>query len=507
MKAATRREVAVPVSLPAPVGGWNARDNIAAMPPTDAVILTNFIPTPTACVQRMGFTKWATGFSTEVNTVMALDTVTTTKLLAACGANIYDISVAGAIGAAVQAGLTSDKWQHVTFTNSSGNYLYMVNGLDAPRYWDGTTWTNAALTGPANINFLINVNSHMNRMWFVEKNTMTAWYGATSAIAGALTAFYLTGVSRLGGYLMAIATWTIDAGEGMDDMIVFITSNGEAIIYKGTNPAVAADWSLVGVFEIGTPIGRRCYEKYKGDLLVICQEGVTPLAQGLQSSRLDPRVNLTDKIQYATATAINAYGGSFGWQITTLPSQNLVILNVPVGLGSQQQFVMNTINGAWCNFTGWPANCWELSGNYAFFGANGYVGKAFDGLVDYTSNINGEGLQSFNYFGQTGRLKRFTMMRPILRTSGNPAAICTINVDYDTTTGGTPLTFVGNSAASWDSALWDVGLWGSDVAVSALWQGVNAIGYCGAPHLKTAAQNIAVQWVATDIVMERGDVL
>jgi hypothetical protein len=32
-------------SVPAPVGGLNSRDSIDAMPPTDALIMSNFFPT------------------------------------------------------------------------------------------------------------------------------------------------------------------------------------------------------------------------------------------------------------------------------------------------------------------------------------------------------------------------------------------------------------------------------------------------------------------------------
>ena len=32
------------IAIPAPVGGWNARDSLDAMPPTDAIKLVNWIP-------------------------------------------------------------------------------------------------------------------------------------------------------------------------------------------------------------------------------------------------------------------------------------------------------------------------------------------------------------------------------------------------------------------------------------------------------------------------------
>ena len=40
-------------SVPAPVGGLNSRDSIDAMPPTDALIMSNFFPTVEKVTLRM----------------------------------------------------------------------------------------------------------------------------------------------------------------------------------------------------------------------------------------------------------------------------------------------------------------------------------------------------------------------------------------------------------------------------------------------------------------------
>jgi hypothetical protein len=39
------------------------------------------------------------------------------------------------------------------------------------------------------------------------------------------------------------------------------------------------------------------------------------------------------------------------------------------------------------------------------------------------------------------------------------------------------------------------------------WQGVNGVGYYGAPIVKTASQGVDTRWVSTDIVIEKGAVL
>ena len=119
-------------------------------------------------------------------------------------------------------------------------------------------------------------------------------------------------------------------------------------------------------------------------------------------------------------------------QIMYVPTINQLWLNVPVEQGqNQQQFVMNTITGSWCNYTGWNASCMEMFNDEPYFGGNGYVAHAYNGTSDAGTNITAFGLQAFNNFNGAGRLKRFTMSRPILRTDGSPAIYAGINVDFN----------------------------------------------------------------------------
>jgi hypothetical protein len=50
---------------------------------------------------------------------------------------------------------------------------------------------------------------------------------------------------------MAIASWTRDGGSGMDDVLAIITSNGEVLIYSGTDPEGSRRrGAKVGLFSI-----------------------------------------------------------------------------------------------------------------------------------------------------------------------------------------------------------------------------------------------------------------
>ena len=157
------------------------------------------------------------------------------------------------------------------------------------------TYTVTGITG-VNSNTLININMCQNRLFFVQKNSMTFWYLPVESIGGAALDFPLGSIARSGGFLQAMGTWTLDAGYGVDDLSAFVTSMGEVIVYKGTNPSDSNAWSEVGVWQMGQTFSRRCFFKFGGDLLLLTQDGLVPMSAALQSSRLDPRINLTDKI-------------------------------------------------------------------------------------------------------------------------------------------------------------------------------------------------------------------
>ena len=374
--------------------------------------------------------------------------------------------------------------------------------------YQGTYAVNFAITG-VNSNRFINVNLFKNRLYFTEENTMKVWYLPVNSIAGQAQPLEFGAIARNGGFIQGMATWTIDAGQGADDYAVFVTNMGEVIVYNGTDPSTVATWALKGVWQLGYVFSRRCFYKFAGDILLLTQDGLVPLASALQSSRLDPRVNLTDKIYYAISQACTLYGGNFGWQMAYYASENMLIINVPINSGTQQ-FVMNTISKAWASFSGFNAQCWELSNDQMYFGGTGYVGHFWDAYSDDGSNINADIQQAYSYFDARGQLKRFTMIRPIFQTdNGIPGVLAGINVDFATQNDLGTVSFNAQNAqiGSWDNAIWDESQWGGTLSITKSWQGVTGLGYSGGVVMKIASQGIDVHWASTDYVMERGGVL
>jgi hypothetical protein len=482
------------------------------MAPTDAVYLENMFPSVSNVNLRGGYAKHVTGLPSTVDSLMTYNAGSNVKLFAVSDAKIFDVTSAGSATSAVVVSLSNSAWEYANVTTGGGSYMYTANGVDKPLLYNGTTWTpidgvsTPAITGVTTTK-LIQPTLFKNRMWFIEKDTLKAWYLPVSSVGGAANVLDLSSVMHLGGKLQAMATWTIDAGYGVDDNLVFVSDKGEVAVYRGTDPTSASTWALIGVWVIGAPISQRCLTKYGGDLLILTLDGLIPFASALQSSRLDPNIALSDKIQGAFANAARTYKDTFGWALLYNPLNNALIVNVPVASG-QQQFVMNNITKAWCNFTGWNASSWALVGNEPFFGGNTYVAKAWtqgdNGYMDDGEPIRAKALQAFNYFETRGVIKYFTRARPSIFSNGQPNVVIGINTDFQTADQTGALSFSPSVAGLWDVGSWDVALWGSDVVISNNQAGVTGVGYSGAIAFNSVSKNLQVQWASTDVVYQLG---
>ena len=502
-------------SLPPPVGGWNARDALANMAPTDAVTLDNLFPGVSSVMLRGGYDKHATGMTGQVESLLTYSAGTTDKLFAVVGGNIFDVTSAGPVGAAVVTGLSNSRWEYTNVTTAGGSYLYAANGADKPLLYNGSSWTpidgssTPAITG-VTVTKLIQPTLFKSRVWFIEKDTLKAWYLPTASVGGAAQALDLSSVAHLGGNLVAMAAWTIDAGYGVDDNLVFVTDQGEVLVYRGTDPSSASTWALIGIWVIGAPISRRCLLKYGGDLLVLTLDGLIPMASALQSSRLDPNVALSDKIQGAFAVAARTYKNNFGWGMLYHPLNNALMVNVPVSTGAQVQFVMNNITKAWCRFTGWYANCFALLNDEPYYGSDGYVAKAWTtgtgsaGYNDDSQAINTRALQAFNYFDTRGVIKYFTRGRVTTYSNGQPTIGVGIAVDFQTDDFLGALSFVATNYGLWDVGRWDQAIWGSNSIANNTVVGLSGIGYCGGIIFNSSSKNVSLEWASTDIVYQLG---
>ena len=514
-------------NIPAPVGGWNARDPIADMPAQDAVFLDNFFPRASDVMLRPGSALLATipadtepGSPHNIRSLLSFKAANgAAKLFAGANDGIYDVTAGGTIGA-VSSVATNSEWQSVNITTAGGSFLWCCNGVDKSRYFDGAAWTvldtlsTPALTGVTSAN-ITNVSLFKSRLFFTVKDSLSFWYLPVNSVAGAALEFPLGALFRRGGYLVATDAWTLDGGNGPEDYFAAVTSEGEVAVYTGTDPSSASAWSLKGIYYVGKPLSRRCLVKVGGDLCLLTVQGLYPLSKALLSAQVDRRSAISDKISRAWVDYTGQFGSLFGWQPILFPEATMLLVNVPVLVRHDlnavysYQFVMNTQTGAWCRFAGLAAEVWAVHDGKLYFAIHNKVYQGWTGQDDHGLPIEGRAKSAFTYPAGRGNLTHVKLLRPIVTASAAIKLQMGVDVDYDESSlaGGSAISYA-QSVAKWDVAKWDEVYWSSGTMTVAKWRTVShKPGRAVSLRLRLISKGVTMTWIATDLILQRGGLL
>lgn len=516
-------------TIPAPIGGLNARDALANMPETDAVILDNFFPQTTWVETRNGASNIAT-FAGVAETVSAYNGFTFQQMYAAVrnGAtrSIFRVdglsggpvgaAVVGGAGGTVQA-INSSRYDWAQYSSGAVNALYLVNGVDPLLMYDGTTWRAItavsapyAITGAAATSTFTSVAVYHQRLWFTIAGSLSVAYLPINALAGAAIVLDLGALFKLGGALVGIITVSIDNSQGTNDYIAFVSNQGEIIVYLGFDPASTTTWALSAHFRTGVPVaaGRRMWQKIGSDAALVCSDGLVTLSEELLTDRTQQVNAISDKIRKGINDAIAEFGGEFGWQVMIYPLGNKLIVNVPTSEDvSSYGFVMNMLNGSWCTFgllaSSWNATCYEILNDQLYCGTVGAVMQVDVGGNDNGNSITCLGQQAYSYFDAPGQQKTWHLARPIFVVNGALSVALSLSVDFNPAlpSGLVPIS-QGNSAI-WNVSLWTTPtFWGDAQIVSKQWIGIGGLGYAAGLQLQVQPLNVNLQWQATSFVYE-----
>ena len=504
MAVAPNRITGTNATVPAPIGGLNTRDSVDLVPPTDAIRLDNFFPARSHVQVRNGYADHVTGLPSTVQSLMVYNSGSANTMFAASGANVYNVTSAGAVGSAVITSLTNAKFEYVNITTSGGAFLWICNGADAPRHWNGSAWATPTLSGVTATN-IANVEMFKERLFFVFNSSLTFGFLPINSIAGTVAEFNLGSVFSMGGQLQAIGTWTRDGGAGPEDNALFWTDQGEIAMYSGTDPADAAKWSLVGVYRVGRPIGRRCILNVGSDCYLITENGILPMTQVLGTGEAAPNRAISDKISLTYNESVVSYGSIFGWEGELYPRGGYGLFNAPSSdAGDFVQYVINLETGAWSRFRDQNAYTWAVFNSDLYFGGNTKVHKADTGSSDGGTAIQATAKTAFIYFGGRTGASRYTAIRPVMASDSDLTVSIGFDVDYrDNTSTLTPSTGTSD-AASWDTATWDVSAWAAPINTKLEWLSVAEIGWNAAIRIRTMTDAQSVRWLATDVRFEQG---
>lgn len=504
----------------APVGGWNASDPIATMPVRDAVELVNFFPRQRDVVTRGGrLTHCDVGTAEPVETIAEYEHGTVHKLLAASAGSIFDVSTDTA--ASLGTGFADDLW----ITTTLSNRMFFANGTDDMQVFDGTTLADAGFTGLA-LNLIKYVHVHQGRVYVVEKNSQSFWYGGVNAITGALAEFDLSLVGSFGGNLHSLVTISRDGGSGADDYLVALFDSGDAAIYQGTNPADSGAFSKVGFFKIGRPIAKRGAMDFGDDVLVVTERGYEsvrvslPFGDKPQTSRL-----ISKKIQEAVTKTISSHIARGGaaidtWGLAVYSKDQMLIVNVPYGEGTTQH-VQNLNTGAWCRFDGFNARSWGRFGSSLYMGdGGGIVYRYTDEIHDDGVAIRAYALTAWDAMDSPGRTKHHKLQwiasdsEGVAATAPHDATPGAFTLSIGVGSNYGPVTVGGGAAvnqtistAEWDVSEWDDADWEVESRTSIGWVKNGPVGYVSSARVTAEALHYRVSWSQITYIYETGELL
>ena len=504
-----RRGATMTVTLPAPVGGLNTRDSLNLMPPTDAVRLDNWNPGITALSVREGFRPLVSGFAPgPVETLAAFHAGTVHKLVAAAGGGLWEVS---GRPLRLASGFAGDRWQATAFNGRMG----LVNGADAPQVFDGSAVAPMDLSGeglsPAR---LVGIMTHRSRTYFFARDSQDFWYSETDALGGRLARFPLSRVGQFGGNLVCMGSWNVEGGSDAwggggigEDLAVFCMSSGDIVVYRGDDPG--SDWNLVGVFRAGAPVDARGVARRGPDLLVLTSEGLISIARLVSEGSLTPNGVVSDKIRPTLVDAVARHGANTGWQVTVHSRAGRAIVNVPLGNGRFEQYVMDTQTGAWARWTGLDAHGWAVFGEDAHFGAAAGTVNRIAGNSDAGAAIAGDVQTAFNAFGRRDLLKRCICLRPVLRGRSNARIGLGAAADFRSVEAPPVAAGFGPAAIGWDDAdaaweVWDDPVWeGAGETTIAEWRAADGLGYTLGARLTSSTVD-DLEWETLTYQLETG---
>ncbi len=507
-----RTNKSVSYNLPAPLKGLNKRDSLADMDAGYAIEMDNYLPQDTKVALRNGYVKYvATEHS--VPTLAVYNHGADSKMLAVCGHKFLNVSSAKNVYNISDMTFSEDYCCWAQYKNR----LYFVNGIDIPKvyYIDDNGEEHLENWGFFGNNLpaasMVNVSVSKQRLWFVEKGSLKVWYPQTAGnISGELKCFDFAQVSRFGGYLVAVANWTQDGGQGIDDLTVFITSEGEVLVYSGSDISNSNDWKLRGSYKISRPIGYKATVSYQGDVVIITEDGYLPLSSALPLDKANSsQIAFSDAIRGLVLERTAKYAHKKGWQGLIYGRGGYAVFNVPLQK-NYEQHVINLNTGAWCRFSGINALCWCEFEQRAYFGAENGIYLFDEGNSDNGNPINGVVEQAYNDFG-TNLLKKIQLLNPRTKSSSDYALVIYTNMDMEKRSSDSEEYIETYHNTRWNKVKWSTTVsptnlkwFSNNTSVRGQWIANSSTGYKASIVFKTKTVGITIEWYETGIRYEVG---
>ena len=355
---------------------------------------------------------------------------------------------------------------------------------------------------------------YKQRVWFIEKNSLDAWYLPVDQIGGELTLWPMGGIFTKGGTLVWGEAWSLDSGGsgGLSEQCVFTTTEGEVAAYQGLSPEPDQGWTKVGVYRIGKPLGKKAFIRAGGDLVIATSVGFISLAM---ASKFDYAALGANAVSYPIedywAQAIDERG-LLDWKCEVWADGQMVLVAPPTPESkSPVVFVSNANTGKWATFTGWDVSALRAFNNGIFFGSNdgavrqGWVGGSDEG-IPYVA----KSLPLFSDMGAPASLKVVKMARAVTRSTYPVKFQVSGHTNFKPKFPAPPSQAIISSGSEWDNGTWGESLWDAERGdvVTGDWVSVGGSGHdiaIGAQFTSGTVVPIDAELIRMDVTFSLAD--
>jgi hypothetical protein len=534
------QQTAQSYNLPPSVGGINALDSLAAMPPTDCVTSHNLMPSEYGMRLRAGYREWANGMNGKpVNTLIAFEgqaaDQASDRLWAVTEDGIWNVTDFGETTPVLEYDFSTLPAPSDPEGSGFGTYVEFTNDADARflQYADegyglfqydeaGQAWTIPLFDPPADPPLLAAdiafVTSWKNRLWYIKSNSGQAWYLEPDAQDGIATKQTFGSKMPHGGELLAIFSWTIDGGTGIDDYLVAVGRGGDIMVYQGYDPATVPTFEMKGIWFVGEfPESRRIGVDYGGELYLLSTYGVMSLRDLMQGVEITSTPTTpSSKINRFLRPAVEAGKDERNWALHTYPGDGFLQIVAPYddsNLVNAIQYTQNLLTRSWGLWQNVPVNCaTSWSGKYLMGDKQGrvweYAGGTDGRLLDGSNTGASIGFDVLTSFQQPGgdhtTNKRIGFIRPItIETTPstlNTAAVYDYRISTETQA---PPAAPNEPTNAWDAADWDIATWDYILTSNSRTVGSLGMGNVAAISMRGSATN-RITFVGFDISWTQG---
>lgn len=421
-------------------------------------------------------------------------------------ATIIRVTSDGSAGSILLGDITGGPFQNDEVITDGSGGAAVADGVNSQLF--------VGITG-IDTNKLDYVWVYKNRLFFVEEDSMNAWYLPTDQVGGAADSFPLGGVFTLGGKLLFGATWSLDSSGsgGLSEQCIFVSDQGEVAVYQGLGPS-EDNWTKVGTYRIGKPLGPEAWIRAGGDIVIATDIGFVPLSQAIQRdyAALSPSA-----VSYPIETAWNeavANRRSENWHCKVWPERQMVVVAPPtVNDQSPEMYVANARTGAWGRFTNWNGTCLEVFNGRMFYGSEeGFVVEAYVTGLDMGSTYTASYVPLFVDFGSAASLKIAKIARAVTRGPQDIDAQLSVMNDYTISLPPSPPAPVVGTGSEWGTGAWDEATWGENrqVAVQQSWTSVGNAGYALSPAMQVTSGSLVpldTEIIRLEISYETADIV